>query len=140
MKDPEQKDDGGHAELKIDFPIEQLIAIGDMEIGLFNHEHNPEDEEELAEINSKTPEQIIAAARVSMDQPCIECKGLKRMDYLLLGPAPWYMRIFGGKQIQKWQKDVPCKRCKGTGKEFVAKPLPEDLPKPGEIRKFETLE
>ena len=97
-----------------------------------------DDRDELEELNSRKPEDIVRAAAQLMDMKCLECHGAKRMDYLVFRKAYWYLRLLGIKNIKVTEKDVPCRRCKGTGREVAeAKPLPPDLQKPSEVRTFE---
>jgi hypothetical protein len=88
-----------------------------------------EDHEELDEINArmKNPDLIIAAAKAQMEN-CWECHGAKTMSYLRFLPPPWYARLLGKRGIEKWfqsgagrrwDRDVPCKRCGGTGREVM---------------------
>lgn len=79
-----------------------------------------QDREELEDMKARAadPEAIIAEAIALGKLPCRECDGRKVMDYLIFRRAPWYMRIFGTERIRILQKDVTCKRCKGSGMEM----------------------
>src|SRR5579863_2824311 len=85
--------------------------------------NTPEDLDEAAEIaaNSRKALENINQLRgvdiPKLEMKCLECNGRKRVDYLRILKAPWYLRILGFSAIKKIDKDVPCKRCHGTGVE-----------------------
>ena len=80
------------------------------------------DAEDLAELNGRSSADIIAAALSQIEAPCKECKGAKLMSYhvIKLIRQPWYKRLIGIRAPIRQDRDevgVPCKRCKGSGKE-----------------------
>ena len=89
-----------------------------------------EDEGDAAELKiieerrAKAIEGIAELAREGKIPPlemrCLECKGLRIMDYATFRKAPWYKRIRGIKLIRTEQIAVLCRRCKGTGLEKLS--------------------
>jgi hypothetical protein len=56
----------------------------------------------------------------ALEMKCLECKGHKRMDYLVFYRAPWYLRLIGRQTITRKEVDKPCRRCGGNGLEKLS--------------------
>jgi hypothetical protein len=78
---------------------------------------------EMIERKAKTLDSLDGLAGKTipaLEMKCLECKGHKRMDYIVFYRAPWYLRLIGRQTIQRKETDVLCRRCGGTGLEKLS--------------------